>query len=319
VSDPGYGELCDRLLALDKRALGQTVTLFEDSRAGAAGKRRSILAELDRRSDARRAFTVGVTGAPGVGKSTLVGELALRLAAGEDAPAVAVLAVDPSSHRSGGALLGDRARVRFPPSQPRLFFRSQASHLAVGGLGRGTYPVSRLLVKLFDYLIVETVGVGQSEVEIAALADCTALVVQPMSGDQVQFMKAGIMEVPDLLLLNKSDLEGSEATMAALAAGSGLRRASGGAIPILRVSAASGAGVDELVGEVAGRCRRGSHASEPKESYFFARWVADEFGRLGAELLDERGGGAAQYLGIAGGFELAQSRFAADVRRWLAD
>ena len=119
--------------------------------------------------------------------------------------AIAVLAVDPSSQRSGGALLGDRTRTNFPVNDKRLFFRSQASDLDLGGVGKKTYQVTRLLRQLFDIIIIETVGIGQSEIEVEQLSDHTCLVLQPLAGDQVQFMKAGIMEVPDTFIINKCD------------------------------------------------------------------------------------------------------------------
>src|SRR5690606_6958306 len=116
---------------------------------------------------------IGITGTPGAGKSTLVGEMATRLVGADDHTAVAVLAVDPSSQISGGALLGDRTRVRFPAGEPRLFFRSQASDRELGGVSRTTFPVCRLLHRLFDVVFVETVGIGQSETEIQHVSDWT--------------------------------------------------------------------------------------------------------------------------------------------------
>jgi LAO/AO transport system kinase len=308
------------LLALEKRALGKTLSEFEDAPREAAEQRHALLVALQQHPACRDAFIIGVTGAPGAGKSTLVGSLALRLIGGADAARVAVLAIDPSSQQSGGALLGDRIRVQFPIGERRLFFRSQASALAHGGLGRATYSVSRLLVRLFDYLIVETVGSGQSETGIAALADCTCLVLQPMSGDQIQFMKAGLMEVADILVLNKADLSGADATLAALSAGGGMAERSGQPVPIARVSALNGAGMDELAAQIIARQHRPrvERAAE-RESHFFKRWVADEFGKLGLELLERRGGGAPAYLARAGGFEPAQADFDRELRHWLVE
>jgi LAO/AO transport system kinase len=127
------------------------------------------------------------------------------LLASADGLSVAVLAVDPSSQSSGGALLGDRTRTQLPVSNPRIFFRSQASDLDLGGVGRKTFQVVRLLRYFFDLVIIETVGIGQSEVEVKTLSDHTVLVMQPLAGDQVQFMKAGVMEVPDTFVVNKCD------------------------------------------------------------------------------------------------------------------
>ncbi|MBZ0238160.1 MAG: protein kinase, partial [Deltaproteobacteria bacterium] len=144
---------------------------------------------------------------------------------------------------TGGALLGDRTRVRFAPDEARLYFRSQASATELGGVARATHQACRVLVRLFTTVIVETVGVGQGEVEIVRLADRTFLVIQPHGGDHVQFMKAGIMEVPDAFVVSKGDLdEAATATFHALHAT--LRLASPGAAdrPIYRTSAHTGAG-----------------------------------------------------------------------------
>jgi LAO/AO transport system kinase len=151
-----------------------------------------------------RAHVVGVTGPPGAGKSTLLGELVRAWRAG--GRTVAVLAVDPSSRRSGGALLGDRARIAFDPEDAGVFIRSTAAGERLGGLAPATRAAAHALAAAFDVVVVETVGVGQSETEIAEVADSVAVVVQPGSGDVLQFLKAGIMEIPDVLVVTKSDL-----------------------------------------------------------------------------------------------------------------
>ncbi|MHB8659224.1 MAG: ArgK/MeaB family GTPase [Solirubrobacteraceae bacterium] len=147
---------------------------------------------------------VGVTGPPGVGKSSLLS----RMVAGWRARGrtVAVLAVDPSSRRSGGALLGDRARIEVDPGDRGVFIRSTAAGDRLGGLAPATRAASGALATAFDVVVIETVGVGQSETEVAEVADTVAVVVQPGSGDVLQFLKAGIMEVPDVLVVTKADL-----------------------------------------------------------------------------------------------------------------
>jgi LAO/AO transport system ATPase len=150
---------------------------------------------------------VGLTGTPGAGKSSLIGRVALHLVTTDPTVRVAVLAIDPTSLESGGALLGDRVRVRFPVGERRIFFRSQATQGDLGGVGRRTWAATRLLRHLFDLVLVETVGIGQSEIEIAHLADATVLVLQPLAGDRVQFMKAGVMDIPDVFVVNKCDEE----------------------------------------------------------------------------------------------------------------
>ena len=150
------------------------------------------------------AHVVGVTGPPGAGKSTLLGELMRAWRAG--GRSVAVLAVDPSSRRSGGALLGDRARLPADPDDAALFIRSTAAAGRLGGLAPATRTAAHALAAAFDVVVVETVGVGQSETEVAEVADTVAVVVQPGAGDVLQFLKAGIMEIPDVLVVAKADL-----------------------------------------------------------------------------------------------------------------
>jgi LAO/AO transport system kinase len=147
---------------------------------------------------------VGVTGPPGAGKSTLLS--ALLRAWRRDGRSVAVLAVDPSSKRSGGALLGDRARIEHDPHDRDVFIRSMAAGERLGGLAPATRAAAQALANAFDVVVIETVGVGQSETDVAEAADTVAVVVQPGSGDALQFLKAGIMEVPDVLVVTKADL-----------------------------------------------------------------------------------------------------------------
>jgi LAO/AO transport system kinase len=290
----------------DKRAIARLITLFEDPRPAAIPRRAAALAKMDA-GGARLGRVLGVTGAPGAGKSTLLGEVALRLVAGADR-SVAVLAVDPSSPVSGGALLGDRTRVRFPAGEPRLYFRSQASGGALGGVAPATFQACRVLARLFDVVFVETVGIGQSEIEIVRVADRTYLIVPPLAGDHVQFMKAGIMEVPDAFVVSKADLgEPAQATYHALASALRLARP-GAAPPLLKVSAHTGEGLDALCADLltapAGR------GVEARAADFFAAWVQAEHGRAGLARLAARGDTAA-YLADHGGFEGAQLAFGA--------
>lgn len=150
------------------------------------------------------AHVVGVTGPPGAGKSTLLS--ALLQGWRERGRSVALLAVDPSSKRSGGALLGDRARIDVDPSDRAVFIRSMAAGERLGGLAPATRAAAHALAAAFDVVVIETVGVGQSETEIAEVADTVAVVVQPGSGDTLQFIKSGIMEIPDVLVVTKADL-----------------------------------------------------------------------------------------------------------------
>src|SRR3954470_4264698 len=151
-----------------------------------------------------KAHVAGVTGPPGAGKSTLLSEL-VRAWRAQDRT-VAVLAVDPSSKVSGGSLLGDRARITYDPEDRGVFIRSTAAGGRLGGLAPSTRAAAQALAVAFDVVVIETVGVGQSETEVAGVADTVAVIVQPGSGDVLQFLKSGIMEVPDVLVVTKADL-----------------------------------------------------------------------------------------------------------------
>jgi LAO/AO transport system kinase len=150
------------------------------------------------------AHVVGITGPPGVGKSSLLSRLIAEWRA--RGRSVAVLAVDPSSRRSGGALLGDRARIARDPADRDIFIRSTAAGERLGGLAPATRAAAAALAIAFDIVVIETVGVGQSETDVADVADSVAVIVQPGSGDVLQFLKSGIMEIPDLLVVTKADL-----------------------------------------------------------------------------------------------------------------
>ncbi len=194
---------------------------------------------------AAQCHVVGITGPPGVGKSTLVGALVDRWRA--DGKSVGVIAVDPSSRRSGGALLGDRTRLRTDPEDHAIFIRSMAARERLGGLAALTYPAAVLMRALFDVLVIETVGVGQSETEIAGAADTVLLCLQPGSGDSLQYMKAGIVEIPDIVAVTKGDVGEAARRTASDAAGALSLEAGGWSAPVLVVSAQTGAGLDELL------------------------------------------------------------------------
>ena len=191
------------------------------------------------------AHVVGVTGPPGAGKSTLLSAL-VRGWRGRGRT-VAVLAVDPSSKRSGGALLGDRARIDADPADRGIFIRSMAAGERLGGLAPATRAAAQALAAAFDVVVIETVGVGQSETEVAEAADTVAVIVQPGSGDALQFLKSGIMEVPDALVVTKADL-GTVATRAVRDLRAALRSL-GSPTPVLAVSSLPPVnGIDELIG-----------------------------------------------------------------------
>jgi LAO/AO transport system kinase len=230
--------LVERLLAGNRRALGRVLTLIENDTA--AGRR--ALAALYPRSG--RAHTVGLTGSAGSGKSTLTGALARELR--RRGRTLGIVAIDPTSPFSHGALLGDRIRMQDLTSDPAVFLRSMATRGALGGLAPSTAGVVSALDAFGkDIVIVETVGAGQDEVEIAMMADTTVVVLTPGAGDDVQAMKAGIMEIADVLVVNKSDLPNADLLERQLRSIVEAAR-SGRVTPIVRTAGALNEGIDKL-------------------------------------------------------------------------
>ncbi len=300
----------------EKHSVARLISLFEDRRPDAPERREDVLDVLDARRRDRSAGTIiGITGTPGSGKSTLLSRLTVDLLAADATLSIAVLAVDPSSQVSGGALLGDRTRMRFTPDERRLFFRSQASDSDLGGLGPSSFQVCRLLTRLFDCVMIETVGIGQSEADIRHLADRVYLVLQPLGGDEVQFLKAGIIEVPHAFILNKCDEPTSVASFHQLRSAMWLARPFDEAEPpIFRTSALTGDGLDKLEADILARVRTdGASGLAEREPYFFGRWVDDEWGRVGTRFLGGQLGGPAAFVARSGGYDAAQRAFDAEV------
>jgi LAO/AO transport system kinase len=199
-------ELGRRLRERDRSAAPAALNLIEDRSPGGREATARLLAELSPRAlgGEAPAHLIGLTGPPGAGKSTLLSALVTEWRAG--GRSVVVLAVDPSSKRSGGSLLGDRARIDHDPRDDGILIRSTAAGGRLGGLAAPTREAADALAAAFDLVVVETVGVGQSETDVADVCDTVAVVVQPGAGDVLQFLKAGIMEVPDVLVVTKADL-----------------------------------------------------------------------------------------------------------------
>jgi LAO/AO transport system kinase len=245
-----------------------------------------------------RGHVLGITGPPGVGKSSLCSCLIRRFRA--RGLTVGAIAVDPSSRRSGGALLGDRARFEVDPEDDGVFVRSMAARERLGGLAAETRAALVLMRALFDRVIVETVGVGQSETDIALAADLVLLCVQPGSGDSLQYMKAGIAEIPDLAVVTKADL-GRIADQARAeletALGFGM---TGTSVPVLLVSATTEAGLDELVDtiETQAQARAQSGDLVRRRTVQHEAWAADavreRFGRAGLDLARKLAGRAGE-------------------------
>ncbi len=228
------------ILGRSRSALARAVTMFENDRPGADELHAGLA------SHRGRAHVVGITGAPGAGKSTLIDALLGALLA--HGRSVAVVAVDPSSPMSGGAILGDRVRMGEAASHDDVFVRSLSSRGHLGGLSRATGRIIDLFDAAgFDVVLVETVGTGQSEVEIREFADTKVVVCPPGLGDEVQSIKAGILEIADILVVNKADSPIAKRTYDDMRALSRLRRRPQWSVPVLRTVATAGEGVEELV------------------------------------------------------------------------
>jgi len=272
------------VLAGDRQALARLLTQLENETPEGL---QDFSALYPRTGHAHR---VGITGAPGTGKSALVNRLVMELRSQSDPPQIAILAVDPSSPYTGGAILGDRIRMRDLSGDPGVFIRSMANRGALGGLARA----SSNLIGAFDaagfgVIFIETVGSGQAEVEIAATAHTVVVLDAPGMGDSIQALKAGVLEIADIVVVNKSDLPGAKTTLAALRATLGLAPAARNrdkefvwTPPLLLTSATTGKGVPELAGAI------GDHRRYLQQS---GEWLIRERERVEREvgrLLRER-------------------------------
>jgi LAO/AO transport system kinase len=276
------------LAAGGKGALARTLSALES-----APDEPPVVALLDAAFAAPRGIVLGLTGPPGVGKSTLTRAIIARLRTRGET--VGVIAVDPSSRRSGGALLGDRLRLETDPDDDGVFVRSMAARRHLGGLSELTFPATVLMRALFDVVLIETVGVGQSETEVSDCADLVLFCAQPGAGDALQFMKAGVTEVPDMVLVTKADLGAPARRAAADLRGALTLAARDAAGPgVALVSAHTGEGIEAAVAEF-GRLaadRRRSGALVARRQDQARAWaesqIAESFGRAGLALIGSR-------------------------------
>lgn len=232
-------DILQQLYKGDKRALARCITLVENEWPGYE----QLLQQL---TFAKNTPVIGVTGPPGAGKSTLIGALAGYIASlGKK---LAIIAVDPSSPFNRGALMGDRLRMSEHYLNPNIFIRSMASRGSLGGLAPKIFEVADVIkASGFDYIIIETVGVGQSEVEIAALADTTVLALVPEAGDDIQTIKSGVMEIADVYVLNKADRDGASTFVKNLTMLAHTNARDGWEAPVVKTVATKNQGLDELL------------------------------------------------------------------------
>ena len=282
-------ELIERIVSGDRRALARAISHVEaDTETG-----RAVLAGLYARTG--HAHTIGVTGSAGVGKSTLVGGLAR--AQRKRGRSVGIVAVDPSSPFSHGAILGDRIRMQDLTADPGVFLRSMATRGNLGGLAETASGVVDVMDAAgYDVVMVETVGAGQDEVEVATATQTTVLVTMPAGGDEVQSMKAGLMEVAQVMVVNKADLAGADTAVTQLRALLAIAPHRAWTPPILKVVAKGGEGIDELVDAIdehQQHLRTSEHADGERRELARAQIVSLARAALHREALD-----AAKHAGV---------------------
>jgi LAO/AO transport system kinase len=275
----------------ERSALSASLNLLDDHRPEARKQAAQLIAELQFHSNVTSGHLIGITGPPGAGKSTL-GAALITVWRGRGLR-VGVLAVDPSSPISGGALLGDRLRMQTSAEDDGVFVRSLSNRGQYGGLSAEVWPMSVVMLAGFDIVLIETVGVGQREVDVSRMCDTTCYVAQPGSGDSVQFIKAGILEVPHILVVNKEDM-GAVAVRTRTELEAALTREHPDGhwlVPVLSTSAASNTGIEELADVLKSHftmlqnrdrldLERRNH-----QIYWVHKRLLEEFGSFGIELL----------------------------------
>ncbi|PJZ70933.1 protein kinase [Leptospira perolatii] len=286
-AEPELKALIQEAGAGEKFPLSKLITELE--RPNSIEFRRLLFRELGKLGySGKDSLTIGLTGTPGAGKSSLLGELSTEFLKIPNGKKMAVVAIDPSSHISGGSLLGDRTRLTLPTREKRIYFRSQPSQLELGGVNPYTYHVIRLLRCFFDVVFVETVGIGQSEIEVSKFSDISFLVMVPLGGDQIQFMKSGIMEVPDAFILNKCDEETlAQSSYHTLTHTLEFLRdlTPGGKVPpVFMTSVKTKRGIKELLEYMLSQ--KPGEKRESEMDLQIRKWIKNEYGNLGLRILD---------------------------------
>jgi LAO/AO transport system kinase len=278
-------EWAEKVRSGDVRAISRAITAIENHEAEAEGLLRTLFPSTG------RAYLTGVTGAPGTGKSTLVDRLATYYRKRDER--VGVVAVDPTSPYSGGAILGDRIRMQGHASDSGIFIRSMATRGFLGGLARATAEVALLLDAAGKrQVLIETVGVGQDEIDIVRLADCVLVVLVPGLGDDIQNMKAGLMEIGDIFVLNKADREGADRLEEQLHAMLSLvMPRDGWHPPVIRTVATENRGIAELA-ETVGKFRQHFESSGERQKKHVEHWKNRLIEMLESRLLEKVLGGA---------------------------
>jgi LAO/AO transport system kinase len=275
----------------DRASLAAALNLLDDRRTVARHTAAVFLSRLQQTEPAEAGRLIGITGPPGAGKSSLTA--ALISVWRQRGLRVGVLAVDPSSPVSGGALLGDRLRMKTSSEDDGVFVRSLACRGEFGGLSAEVWPMSLVMLAAFDVTLIETVGVGQREIDVSRMCDTTCYVAQPGSGDSVQFLKAGILEVPHVLVVNKEDMGAvARRTLSELGAAMHREHIDGyWQVPVLSVSATQGTGIEALVDalELHHQSLQQRQSMASRRRGYQAHWVLkrlqEEFGSAGIERL----------------------------------
>lgn len=275
----------------ERQALAMALNLLDDRRVSAREQATALLAQLQARQAKSGSHLIGLTGPPGAGKSTL--SAALIRVWRQRGLRVGVLAVDPSSPVSGGALLGDRLRMKTSADDEGVFVRSLACRGEFGGLSAEVWPMSLVMLAAFDVVLIETVGVGQREIDVSRMCDTTCFVAQPGSGDSVQFLKAGILEVPHVLVVNKEDMGAvARRTLSELGNALGRSHRDGNwQVPVLSASAANGTGIEALADALAQHhavlveCGQLNARRRDYQAQWILKRLREEFGTHGIEQL----------------------------------